>query len=156
MLHRLSRAGIDVAHLVAPYDQLGHVLNGYLGLLVCTMSNSTRTKFSRGLRKLNPEWGLRLSTGPEPMVKLFEGAGSGCAVLNDRMAELADLGFKDGDNIVTWQDFDELIDKIRWYSDRPRRLRDIGRSGHALCTTAHTWDHRMLQLEVLLRKDPTT
>jgi hypothetical protein len=154
MLHRLARADLEVRHLTVPFDELSDALNEYLGLLVCTLSNSTRTTVSRVLRKLNPEWGLQLSPGPEPMQKLFEGAGSGCAVFNDRMDELIDLGFKDGENIIVWQDFDELIDKIRWYRDRPEMLRDIGRSGHELCRKTHTWDERMVQLETLLRTQP--
>jgi hypothetical protein len=85
------------------------------------------------------------------MQKLFEGAGSGCAVFNDQMDELTDLGFKDNENLVIWLDFDELIDKLRWYRDRPEMLRDIGRSGQDLCRKTHTWDARMAQLDRLLR-----
>jgi hypothetical protein len=152
MLHRLDRAGIPVEHVRAPFDDLNRLLNRFAGLVVCTLANGTRTKFRRGLRRLNPEWGLRLSAGPEPMLKVFEGAGSGCAVFCDDMPDLGDLGFVDGRNIVTWKDFADLEDKLRWYLAHPEQLAAVGRAGHDLCTRHHTWDHRMAHLDRLLHE----
>lgn len=147
MLHRLNREGIAVEHFATDFTELNSVLNLYSALLVCTLSNWTRGRTSRFLRKLNPEWGLKLSTGPEPMLKLFEGAAAGCAVFNDYLDELSDLGFIDGETVVTWADFDELVEKARYYLAHESRLVEIGRHAGELCVQRHTWHHRVEDLK---------
>ena len=154
MLHRLRRDGISVDHIEAPYAALNDRLNEYRSLIVGTLSNGTRTKLHRALRKLNPEWGLRLAHGPEPMLKLFEGAGAGCAVFCDALPELEDLGFIDGQTVVTWTDFDELVEKCHAYLGDAPRLREIAQAGLQLCATRHTWDTRMKDLDTFLRGWP--
>ncbi len=146
MLHYLQRMGLPIEHLVIPYEDLNQVLNQYSALVVCTLANTSRTLSSRLLNRLHPEWGLRLTSGPEPMLKLFEGAGAGCAVFCDSMPELEDLGLIDGDGIIEWKDFSDLEGKLRYYLDRPETLRRIAARGSLVCRERHTWDARMGQL----------
>jgi spore maturation protein CgeB len=100
--------------------------------------------------RLAPSLFTKIAPGPEPMLKNFEVAGSGCAAVCDDIPELMDLGFVDGDNIVLYRDFDELRDKLHHYLAHPHLLHSIGRRGSALCMSRHTWKHRAEQIRRIL------
>jgi spore maturation protein CgeB len=85
------------------------------------------------------------------MLKLFESAASGCATFCDWTPDLDYLGFVDGENIIVFRDFDELVEKARYYLAQPDELRRIGSNGAALALERHTWKHRAIELRQVLQ-----
>ena len=147
MLDRLERAGVDVAKVRCSYDDLNRHLNRFEAVMICNMVVlGARHVPARVLRRLPPAV-LRERTGPEPMIKNFEVAGAGAAPVCDAMPDLDALGFRDGETMVSYSNFDELVEKARAYEQTPDRLRAIGRRAATFVAEHHTWDHRAAELE---------
>jgi len=150
MLQRMARAGIAIEHLHVPFAALNDSLNQFVGCLICNGELA-------GARLLPPSVLLwpgvpkRLVPGLEPMIKNFEVAAAGCAPICDDIPELADLGFIDGDTMVSYRTLRELLDKLAHYRSRPEDLRAVGRRAAALARAQHTWDHRAAAFEGLIR-----
>ncbi|TET75588.1 MAG: glycosyltransferase family 1 protein [Candidatus Heimdallarchaeota archaeon] len=79
--------------------------------------------------------------GIEPMIKQFEIAASGCVPFCNEIFELSDLGFKDGKNMISYDSFENLIEKLKYYT--ADRLFKIGRAAAELAKERHTWLNRM-------------
>lgn len=77
-------------------------------------------------------------------------AGAGCAPIADWIDELEELGFVDGETMVSYESLHELIEKLDYYTENPGALREIGRRAGRLVLAQHTWDHRAHQLDELL------
>jgi spore maturation protein CgeB len=86
------------------------------------------------------------------MLKNFEVAASGCVPFCDEIPELRDLGFEDGKTMVSYTNFDELIEKLKYYSKSPELLSQIGKNAATLCAENHTWDHRAKMFEGVIRQ----
>jgi glycosyltransferase involved in cell wall biosynthesis len=87
------------------------------------------------------------------MAKLFEAAGAGCCPVVDDMDELAPLGFVNGETAITFRSHVELVDRLRWWFDRPAQFRELGRAAARLAHARHTWAHRAIELrETLARR----
>ena len=87
---------------------------------------------------------------PEPMIKNFEAAASGCAVFMDDVEDLDELGFIDGHTAIIYRDFSELIDKLDYWLSRPSQLERIGLAAAELCAERHTWRYRAQQFVHLI------
>ena len=150
MLRHLERSGVQVERFRSSFFDLNDHLNRYALCLICNMALEAPLGL-RHLPRLATRLGAaRLSPGPEPMLKNFEVAASGCVALCDDIPELADLGFRDGDTMLSYRDFDELVYKIRAHLDAPEDLRRISARAAQLCRARHTWDHRMEALAQVL------
>jgi hypothetical protein len=141
----LRRRQVTVEDFTVPYDELPARLNRYLACLVCNMAVARRWgKVGAVARRVVPGTLVTPLLGPEPMIKNFEAAASGCAVFADESPDLAPLGFVDGVNVITYTTFDELLDKIHSYGDE--ELRAIGVRSAEFCLAHHTWRHRAAQI----------
>jgi len=148
---RLSTGGIPLAYVQASFADLASELNRHLASLVCTLdASSTLPPFLRGIAHRWPERFVEVGPGPEPMLKLFESAASGCATFTDWSPDLEPLGFQDGVNAILYRDIDELVEKSTFYFQDPSRLREIGRRGAVLCRERHTWGVRARELRSAL------
>jgi len=85
--------------------------------------------------------------GIEPMIKQFEIAASGCVPFCNDIPELLELGFKDGETMVSYRTFTELADKLKYYYERPDKLYLIGDAAAILSKERHTWTHRIMKLK---------
>jgi len=151
MLRRVRQAGIAIDHVKVPLADLNPTLNRYLADVVCNMPvEIPYGRAGRAVERLLPGSLLRVLPGPEPMMKNFEATCAGCAVFMDDVPDLGPLGFVDGETAVVYADFDELIDKLRYWLDRPADLRAIGRAGAAVSIERHSWAHRAVELVDLL------
>lgn len=149
----LTRAGLTVRRLDAPYKRLCEALNGWVAALVCTLDARVRGgKRLEPIAQTFPRLVVHEGPGPEPMLKLFESAASGCATFTDASPDLADLGFIDGETVIIYEDIDQLVDKARFYLGDVARLRAIGRRGSILCRERHTWEARASELRVLVEQ----
>ena len=147
----LMRAGLPVGHLDVPYARLSEALNSWVAALVCTMDGRVLggERFEPMARRF-PHLFVRTRPGPEPMLKLFEAAASGCGTFTDASPDLAELGFVDGETAIIYEDIDELVDKARHYFSDLDALRTIGRQGSSLCRDRHTWEARARSLRALI------
>lgn len=153
MLRRVQKAGIEVGNMRVPYLELNTELNAFLAILVCNMTSLPRFgRVGRAIQRVAPGTLLKIGPGPEPMAKNFEAAAAGCAVFMDDNPDLEPLGFIDGQTAIVYRDFDELIDKLRYWLDRPDDLRRIGQAAAALSLERHTWTHRAASLQDILRR----
>lgn len=124
MLDVLEKAGIPANQFRCSFFSLADYLNQYKA---CVMYN-----------------------GPEPMQKFFESAASGCVPVCNNLAELRDLGFRDGKTMVTYFSFDELVQKMQYYLRKPELLYEIGAASAQLAADCHTWNHRAERFKDLL------
>lgn len=152
MLRQVRAARIQVGDIRVPYPDLNAALNAYLAILVCNMTSIPRFGIAgRAIQRVGRGVLLKVGPGPEPMAKNFEAAAAGCAVFMDDNPDLARLGFIDGETAIVYRDFDELVDKLRYWLDRPEDLRRIGRAAAELSLQRHTWAHRAAELQEILR-----
>ncbi len=151
MIRRVRSAGIRVVSVEVPYEQLNAVLNEHLTALVCNMPSALRGgTLGRAVNKVLPGAALRYGPAPEPMLKNFETIAAGCAVFMDDAPDFPHLGLVDGATAIIYEDFDELVDKLRFWLPREDDLRRIGAAAARLAAGRHTWQHRAKQLQAVI------
>ncbi|MFH1063135.1 MAG: glycosyltransferase [Candidatus Omnitrophota bacterium] len=152
MLHYLNKRGILFSRIKCPYDRLNDNLNKFQICLVCNMTGIIKRGIvNKWINFLSPSSMISYKPGPEVMIKNFEIAGSGCVLFCDYIDELNDLGFKDGETVVTYKNFAELVDKINYYSKYPEKLEMISANALKLAVK-HTLKYRMNMFEDLFNK----
>jgi tetratricopeptide (TPR) repeat protein len=87
-----------------------------------------------------------------PMVKLrtLEIACQGAFQLCEQCEDLADY-YVEGQEIVSYKDWDELADLIKKYGADARRREEIGRAGYEATQRNHVWAVRWAEIEELAR-----
>jgi hypothetical protein len=150
MLQRVERAGIAVNCVRCSYDELNRNLNRFQAVLICNMEIAGAKHVPmRVLRRMPPAL-LWTRPGPEPMAKNFEIPAAGAAPVCDLHPDLLALGFRDGETMVSYRTFDELVEKVLAYDRDPARLRDIGRKAAAFVAENHSWNQRAAEFEHLV------
>jgi len=145
---RLARTNLLVTRVEAPYRDLNAQLNHFIGCVICNLAGTFR--FGRYGRKACDVIGdrlvpmmVRVGSPTEVMLKNFEAAAAGCAVVCDRSEDVTALGFVDGESVVLYGEADELVEKLRVYNAEPEELRRIAASGRDLVRSHHTWADRI-------------
>lgn len=87
-----------------------------------------------------------------PMVKLrtLEIMVTGAFQLCEQCEDLADY-YKDGEEIVSYKDWDDLVEKIRFYLANPKKREEIGRAGYEATKRNHVWTVRWSEVEELAK-----
>jgi tetratricopeptide (TPR) repeat protein len=87
-----------------------------------------------------------------PMIKLrtLEIMCMGAFQLCEQCEDLADY-YVDGEEIVSYHDWDELADLIKQYSADSKRRDEIGRAGYEATKKKHVWAVRWSEIEQLAR-----
>jgi hypothetical protein len=108
-----------VEPIACPFDEFASIVAGYRGVI----TND--------------------ATMREPMAKQFECSALGCAVIRDRQPELYDLGFVEGESVLSYDTFPEMMDLVDRYSTS-KGIADLEQIGKAAREVArkHTWTHR--------------
>jgi spore maturation protein CgeB len=75
----------------------------------------------------------------------FEAPMSGALYLTEDQPELAEY-FTPGQEVLTYADGDDLLDKVRFYLAHQELAERIRRAGHARAIREHTWQHRFGEL----------
>ena len=80
--------------------------------------------------------------------RIFEGMACGKMVLTDRLESYRDMDklFVEGEEIVYYDDAQDAIDKIRYYTENPVERDRIAAAGHARVMRDHTVKARVDQL----------
>ena len=75
-------------------------------------------------------------------VRAFELAGIGAFQLLDHKPVLAEH-FRPGEEVETFRDVDELVEKVRWFVRHPERARAIGDAGQRRAHRDHSYEARL-------------
>lgn len=78
-------------------------------------------------------------------MRLYETTGMGTMLLTDEKKNLADL-FALGQEVVTYQDSADLIEKIRYYGTHDRERETIAKAGQKRTLNKHSYGQRMKEL----------
>jgi spore maturation protein CgeB len=84
-------------------------------------------------------------------MRLFEATGVGSLLITDEKDNLDEF-FEVGEEIETYSDADELVDKIKYFLAHEEQRDRIARAGQARTLREHTYLHRMRELEQLLER----
>jgi spore maturation protein CgeB len=83
-------------------------------------------------------------------MRLFEATGVGALLVTESARNLPGL-FTPGEEVVTYDSPDDLVEKVRHYIAHPDERRAIAATGQRRTLAEHTYRHRMEQLDALLR-----
>jgi spore maturation protein CgeB len=89
--------------------------------------------------------GLRLDRVRQIKARVFEVPGAGGFLLTEAAAGLEHC-YRDGNEIATFRDADELADKIRYYLEHPDERDRIAVAGHEHSLRRHTYTRRFEDL----------
>ena len=84
-------------------------------------------------------------------MRLFETTGVGTLLLTDDKRNLPDL-FRVGEELVTYRDEDDLVDKITYYLRDESEREEIAAAGQRRTLAEHTYAHRMRELADILAR----
>lgn len=83
-------------------------------------------------------------------VGVFEVVATGRLLFTEHFEEMAAY-FRYGEEIVGYAGVDDLVEKIRYYIERPGEADRIARAGQLRCARDHTWQSRLTGLFSLLK-----
>ncbi len=150
MLKRLDHEALPHETFQCSHWELNERLNQYTAALICNMEIRGARRVPMRLLTRFPGRLTREIEGIEPMIKNFEVPAAGCAPICDALRDLDTLGFRDGETMVSYSDFDELVEKLRYFQAHDDELRGVGRRAASFVHANHTWDHRARQFEELI------
>lgn len=135
-----------------PYFELSVHLNKFLSCMAISADLEIPIERRGGLHQMAAR-DVPMRPGLEPMAKFFEAAGAGCCPIADAMDDLSALGFRDGETVLTFHTYGELVDKLQAAFSTPDDLRAMGAAAAKLAHAEHTWAHRAVMLrDILLQR----
>jgi hypothetical protein len=84
-------------------------------------------------------------------MRLFEATGVGTCLLTDWKENLSEL-FEPDREVATYRDAAECVARIRGLLDRPDQRQAIARAGQARTLAQHTFAHRAVRLDAIIRE----
>ncbi len=91
------------------------------------------------------------SAGYANNMRLFEATGVGALLITDAKRNLDDL-FEVGNEVVTYTNTDDLIDKVRFYLGHDEERAAISAAGQSRVLNTHSYEQRMKELVPILEK----
>lgn len=166
MLKALERKGVDIEVFRCSYEELNAHLNRLQACVVCNLAAGFEEdwrgivrgslqripKLRSWIHRIAPGFGVRYEPTLGTMFKNFEIPATGCVPFVDWMEELSLLGYEDGKTAVVYENFDELVEKIRFYRERPELLDRIGRQAQAVTLSRHGLQNRIDQIAEIIEK----
>ncbi|MBO4704781.1 MAG: glycosyltransferase family 1 protein [Spirochaetaceae bacterium] len=83
-------------------------------------------------------------------MRMFEVTGVGSCLVTDYKSENIDL-FKPDDEIIVYEDFEELIEKLSWLKNHPDDLKKISIAGQKRTLSTHTYKQKAEMLNYYLQ-----
>jgi spore maturation protein CgeB len=84
-------------------------------------------------------------------MRLYEATGVGTLLITDAKSNLSEL-FEPGEEVVTYVNEDELVEKISHYLDDESDRNRVARAGHERTLRDHTYEARMRELIAILTR----
>ena len=94
---------------------------------------------------------IDLAAGYANNMRLYEATGVGALLVTERGRNLDDL-FEAGREVVTYENEDELIERLRHYMEHDEERRRIAAAGQARTLSEHTYAGRMAELSAMLEE----
>jgi hypothetical protein len=85
-------------------------------------------------------------------LRLYETTGVGVLLITDEKQNISEL-FAPGEEIVTYRDDDELVEKVRYYLEHPGERERIARAGQERTLRDHTYLDRMKELLHIIHEE---
>ncbi len=79
-------------------------------------------------------------------MRLFEGAACGALVLTDSIANGLEELFKIGQEVVTYSDDADLMEKVEYYLSHEQERQAIAVAGHCRAVREHSYGHRVQKI----------
>lgn len=83
-------------------------------------------------------------------MRLFEATGAGACLITDWKRNLPEL-FEPDEEIVSYKNWDECIEKVTWLMSHPNERKEIARKGQARALRDHSFKNRIEALDRKLR-----
>ena len=84
-------------------------------------------------------------------MRLFETTGTGVFLLTEHQHNITDY-FLPGEEIETFKDNQELIEKIHYYLKHTEKREAIAKKGQQRCLRDHSMEKRMIELDKIIKK----
>lgn len=88
---------------------------------------------------------FNVSSRKELNMRHFEALGSGAFLLSDNIPESQNV-FKAGEHFVGYDNFDDMIEKARYYLAHEEERERIAQQGHLEALKKHTYLHRVMKV----------
>jgi|WetSurMetagenome_2_1015567.scaffolds.fasta_scaffold71104_2 spore maturation protein CgeB len=85
-------------------------------------------------------------------IRLYEITGVGSCLLTDWKKNLDDI-FDVDNEIVTFKNTQECIEKVKWLVDHPKDCQEIARAGQRRTLEEHTYENRIIQLDQIIKRE---
>ncbi len=85
-------------------------------------------------------------------MRLFEITGVGSCLVTDWKQNINEL-FVPDDEVVTFKNADECIEKVKWLSNNPKEIEKISIAGQKRTLSEHTFENRAIQLNEIIKKE---
>jgi spore maturation protein CgeB len=92
---------------------------------------------------------IDLADGYANNMRLYEATGVGALLVTEAGHNLADL-FEPDREVVSYQDEDDLVERLRHYAEHDDERRRIAAAGQARTLSEHTYANRMAELTAML------
>lgn len=127
---------------------LSKVCRSYGGRFVYLESFSKAARGCRIFLSQDSYPEIRLSMS----VKIYTAMCCGAFYMCRRVEGIEEL-FTPDRELVLFEDYDEMVDKIRWYLDRPEERKKIAEAGRKKVLDEHTYHKRFASMFDILRAD---
>jgi len=145
---------------VAPGRQIRRVLRGRWSEIAAVRNLHTRNRGPRYGRDMFALLGKSraslnfhvVAAGQEGVnMRMYESTGMGACLLTEERPNLRAL-FEPDREILTYRDFRDAAEKIRWIEANPKEARAIARAGQARTRKDHTLEGQILAVAEIIRQ----
>lgn len=86
---------------------------------------------------------LNIAMTDDVNMRCFEVTGSKACLLTNWLPTIEELGFEDGKTCILYKNFDEAVDKVKYYLKNDSERERIAQAGFEMTMSRHTIDHRV-------------
>lgn len=101
--------------------------------------------------KISLNFHIDIAKGFSGNMRLFEATGCGSLLMTENTPDIHS-DFKVGEEIVAYDNFDDLVDKIKYFLAHEKELESIAKAGQKACIERHGYDRRIKEFERILFK----
>lgn len=135
----LARSDLDLELRGLGWNKVSLQAENTLEAFVDNAIGYSRSKMALSISQTKDLWGYTSD-------RAYNIMATGCPILVQRFAGMEEHGFVDGETVIAWTTFKEMMDKARYYIAHPQKREDIGRAGRQLIHARHTWKQRIYEL----------
>lgn len=138
-----------------PSDLKQHLANPVYGLEMHKALRKGRIAFDARADHfiVNPENNSKIDIGGKDTanMRIFEATGSGVFLLTEHFENLSKF-FSIGEEIETFSDRKELVDKLGYFLAHPEKRQEIAARGQVRCLKDHSMERGVQELDRIIRK----